>query len=84
MNDTSLWAYEDLPDLDILRGRIYQWLLSNIHGGTSYEIAAGLELDYIHVWRRMSELVRSGHVRDSGIRRKGEAGRHCTVWVAVC
>ena len=47
---------------------------------TSEVIATHCKLFYPQVWRRMSELVKSGKVVDSGRRERTSSGRLAVLW----
>ena len=48
--------------------------------GTADEIANRLNMSVLSVRPRFSELVRLGHILDSGLRRKNLSGKSATVW----
>ena len=52
-------------------------------GATADEIAHELGLSVLSVRPRVSELNRSGEIRQTGTRRKNESGMTATVWRVV-
>jgi hypothetical protein len=55
------------------------------HQATAYEIAqvTGYRVQQNVAARRLRDLERTGHVRDTGQVRPGSSGRMCIVWEAI-
>ncbi len=51
-------------------------------GATADEIARWLGLSPLSVRPRCTELAQAGRIRDSGLRRRNDAGNRQIVWVA--
>lgn len=51
--------------------------------GTIYDIARRTGMDHVAVARRMSELVASGRIMDTGRTAPSPSGRECTVYDQV-
>lgn len=85
-SDTSREAAERVePVAETERGRVLALLRENAYqdGLTDEEMQSSLDMNPSTQRPRRIELVRSGHVVDSGERRKTEAGRRAVVWVAA-
>jgi len=79
--DTSKNAAVDLsPKASTIRDFVIKYLKRVNCPATSEEIAAGIGLDYVSVQPRLSELQASGHVRDSGQRKKSRYNKNIIAW----
>lgn len=73
-------AQDQVPRTLIIRGLVLQALESTRHPLSSDEIAEMIEVDFISVRPRVSELLAKGLIRDSGSRRPSRYGRLVTGW----
>lgn len=83
-DDTSRQAAESVKDRSSqLRDRCLRMVRQAPRGCTADETAAALNETVLSIRPRFTELLRLGHIRDSGHRRRNESGRSAKVWVAV-
>jgi hypothetical protein len=72
------------PKTETLRAKVHIAILnSGQYGRTDLEIESQLGIGGSTVRPRRRELQMSGHVKDSGCRRKTASGRYAVVWVAT-
>lgn len=83
--DTSREAAEEIrADVPRLRRLVYAHIASRgLTGATDQECQEALNLPANTQGPRRIELTNSGHVRDSGARRKTRSGRNAIVWIAT-
>lgn len=80
---TSKQAAANLrPRLTGLRGRIFGFIVSQDYGATCSEVVTGTGIIVQTASTRLSELQKSGLIKDSGKTRKGQTGSEQIVWVA--
>jgi predicted ArsR family transcriptional regulator len=75
-------AHEIAEDAATLRSRVLALFRRGMKL-TSNEAAERLGRDPLSVQPRLSELVASGHIADSGQRRKNDTGKDAAVWELV-
>jgi transcription initiation factor IIE alpha subunit len=63
-----------------LRGLVLGRIRECPNGATADEIAEHLNLSVLSVRPRVSELKRTGKIKQTGARRKNESGMTATVW----
>jgi predicted ArsR family transcriptional regulator len=63
-----------------MRAAVLEKIAQRPAGATADEIAHDLGLSILSVRPRVSELNRSGEIRQTGSRRKNESGMTATVW----
>lgn len=81
-SDTSKEAAESIAkDTGRLRLLVLEEIRDAAGGLTCDEIEIRLELTHQTCSPRVNELMRSGRIRDSGVRRKTRGGRNAAVWV---
>lgn len=83
-SDTSKTAADRAaPTAGTIRAQVYDYIRTCGSGGrTDNEIELGLKMLRQTVCARRRELVLSGHIVDSGRRRKTQTGRPSVVWIA--
>lgn len=81
-SETSLAAAQAIqPDATTLRAQVIACLRRcGTYGATDEEIQAALDMNPSTQRPRRIELVRAGHVQDSGTTRPTRSGRQATVW----
>lgn len=82
--DTSVAATADIQaQLGNLQSQVHEAIkAAGVHGLTTNEIAARLNVDRGSVQPRTSELKARGLIRDSQMRRPNANGKKAIVWVA--
>lgn len=64
-----------------LRGKVRGAYAAMTKGLTADECAAALREDKLSIRPRVSELVKDGFLKDSGIRRKNKSGKSAAVFI---
>jgi predicted ArsR family transcriptional regulator len=64
----------------VLRAKVLAQFGAYPGGATADEIAKDLDLSVLSVRPRVSELNRTGQIKETGGRRKNESGMTATVW----
>ena len=82
--DTSIAAAKDMaPISGTIRERVLAVLHSTPFPLTADEIAKVLDIDFISVRPRVTELRNANRVKDSGVRRVGRFGKEHIAWELV-
>ncbi len=76
--DTSKSAWVNKKDKLTKREQVYELL--KLNALSNYQIADELEMPLSSVCARVRELQLTGHIEDSGIRRKTQFGKLAIVW----
>lgn len=81
---TSQRSAERIQDrAEIVRAGVLRCLGQHKDGMTADEIAEALDVNFLSVRPRCSELRRTGHIKDSGLRRTNASGHRANVWTLV-
>ena len=75
---TSKDAWSSKKDKLTKREQVYELL--KLNALSNYQIADELEMPLSSVCARVRELTLTGHIEDSGIRRKTQFGKLAIVW----
>jgi predicted Rossmann fold nucleotide-binding protein DprA/Smf involved in DNA uptake len=76
--DTSKSAWANKKDKLTKREQVYELL--KLNALSNYQIADELEMPLSSVCARVRELQLTGHIEDSGLRRKTQFGKLAIVW----
>ena len=76
--DTSKSAWVNKKDKLTKREQVYELL--KLNALSNYQIADELEMPLSSVCARVRELQLTGHIEDSGTRRKTQFGKLAIVW----
>ena len=76
--DTSKSAWVNKKDKLTKREQVYELL--KLNALSNYQIADELEMPLSSVCARVRELTLTGHIEDSGTRRKTQFGKLAIVW----
>jgi len=76
--DTSKSAWVNKKDKLTKREQVYELL--KLNALSNYQIADELEMPLSSVCARVRELQLTGHIEDSGKRRKTQFGKFAIVW----
>ena len=76
--DTSKSAWANKKDKLTKREQVYEYIKTE--SSTNYQIADELEMPLSSVCARVRELQLTGHIEDSGTRRKTQFGKFAIVW----
>ena len=80
MNQNSIDAHNSVkPAKEAIHSKILKGL-TEIHSGTFREIATACNMHPDQVWKRLSELERSGKLQNVSDKRCEISGRTCSVW----
>ena len=75
---TSKDAWSSKKDKLTKREQVYEYIKTE--SSTNYQIADELEMPLSSVCARVRELTLTGHIEDSGLRRKTQFGKLAIVW----
>ena len=75
---TSKDAWNSKKDKLTKREQVYEYIKTE--SSTNYQIADELEMPLSSVCARVRELTLTGHIEDSGTRRKTQFGKLAIVW----
>ena len=76
--DTSKSAWVNKKDKLTKREQVYEYIFTS--ASTNYELSEMLNMPLSSVCARVRELQLTGHIEDSGIRRKTPYGKTAIVW----
>tara|TARA_Y100001970_G_scaffold229020_1_gene283978 strand:+ start:643 stop:933 length:291 start_codon:yes stop_codon:yes gene_type:complete len=76
--DTSKSAWKNKKDKLTKREQVYEYIFTA--SSTNYELSEMLNMPLSSVCARVRELQLTGHIEDSGTRRKTQFGKFAIVW----